>query len=203
MSPFAIAYGKAYIGLGEFAKDSRHEWCCRKDGGGTLAQAKFAFNNMVNRLTGKSPFAIVYGQVSRHTLDLAFLPKLPSMSIVVEKMADWINAVHIDTNKQLEGSNAKYEGDADKHRRLKTFQGGRFGDGVFEKRMLSCTYIQQIEEQEVWPLSNTQETNDNTYVVELPGDIALSPTFNVADLSEYHALEEPVYLENNSTMGSS
>lgn len=123
-SPFAIAYGKAYIGLGGFAKDLRHECCSRKDGGGTLAQAKFASNNMVNRLTGKSPFAIVYGRVSRHILDLAFLPKLPGMSVIVEKMADRINAVHIDMNKQLEESNAKYEGDADKHRSLKTFQGG-------------------------------------------------------------------------------
>lgn len=54
--------------------------------------------------------------MSRHILDLAFLLKLQGMSVVVEKMADRINAVHIDTNKQLEESNAKYEGDADKHR---------------------------------------------------------------------------------------
>jgi hypothetical protein len=44
-----------------------------------LAQAEFAYNNMVNRSTGKAPFKVVYGRTPRLAVDLAALPKLPEV----------------------------------------------------------------------------------------------------------------------------
>ena len=40
-----------------------------------LPQAEFAFNNMMNRTTGKCPFEIVYTKAPRLTFDLTSLPK--------------------------------------------------------------------------------------------------------------------------------
>ena len=36
-----------------------------------------------------------------------------------------------------------------------------------------------------------QRIGTNAYVLELPGDIGVSPTFNVADLQLYHGENEP------------
>ena len=58
-----------------------------------LSQAKFAYNNSVNRSTGKSPFAIVYYMPPKHALDLVALLKLPGASQVAKNMADHIQAM--------------------------------------------------------------------------------------------------------------
>ena len=55
-----------------------------------LSQAKFAYNNSVNRSTGKSPFAIIYCVPPKHALDLVPLPKLPGVSQAIENMAKCI-----------------------------------------------------------------------------------------------------------------
>ena len=40
-----------------------------------LAQVEFAFNNMVNRSTGRSPFSIVYTKATNSVINLIKLPK--------------------------------------------------------------------------------------------------------------------------------
>jgi hypothetical protein len=89
-----------------------------------LAQAEFAYNSMINRSTGKTPFQIVYYQPPRHALDLAPLPKLPGMSIAAEYMADRIKAILEEVRTNLEESNARYKAAADRKRRAKIFQVG-------------------------------------------------------------------------------
>lgn len=80
------------------------------------------------------------------------------MSIVAENMVNRIKAMHADIKKQLEESNARYMADADKKKRLKLFQEGDlvivylrrecFPAGIYK--------LQQIKEQKVCPLSDTQ-----------------------------------------------
>ena len=60
--------------------------------GFNLGLAEFAFNSMVNRSTGHSPFTIVYTKAPNSTVDLITLPKSASKS--VEQLAEQIQQLH-------------------------------------------------------------------------------------------------------------
>ncbi|KAK9950547.1 hypothetical protein M0R45_006032 [Rubus argutus] len=154
-----------------------------------LAQAEFAYNNMVNRSTGKTPFEIVYGRTPHHTLDLVPLPKLPGMSIAANHMAEKMAEIHADTKKAIEDSNAQYKSQADMHRRLKVF---KVGDEVMvhlrKERFPVGTY-NKLKQKKIGPVKILKKINNNAYVVDLPADYSISKTFNVKDLYEYHAAD--------------
>ena len=79
------------------ARDKKKQWDL------ALAQAKFAYNNMVNRSTRKAPFEVVYGRAPRLAIDLA-MPKLPETSIVVEHLAGRVKSKKrkfVNTSKRL------------------------------------------------------------------------------------------------------
>jgi len=80
----------------------------------TLAQAEFAYNSMLNRSTGKTPFQIVYCQPPHHALDPALLPKIQGMSIAAEHMADRIKTIEEEVQANLEEANVRYKTAADR-----------------------------------------------------------------------------------------
>ncbi|GJR37998.1 RNA-directed DNA polymerase [Tanacetum coccineum] len=89
-----------------------------------LAPKEFAFNNMVNRSTGKTPFHIVYQCPPKQAIDLVQLPALLGHSIAAQNMAERIEAVQAEVKQKLDSSNEKYKVQSDKHRRMKTFSVG-------------------------------------------------------------------------------
>ena len=53
-----------------------------------MSQAEIAYNNIVSRSMGKSPFAIVYYMAAKHALDLVPLLELPRVSQATKDMAN-------------------------------------------------------------------------------------------------------------------
>ena len=122
-----------------------------------LSQAEFAYNSLVNRSTGKSPFVIVYCVPLKHALDLVPLLELPRVSQAAENMADRIQAMQEEVRQKLETTNAKYKEVANKKRREKIFN---VGDLVLfylrKERFLVGTY-KKLKDKKYGPFQITKK----------------------------------------------
>ena len=86
-----------------------------------MSQAEIAYNNIVSRSMGKSPFAIVYYMAAKHALDLVPLLEFLGVSQAAENMADHIQAMQEEVRQKLDATNAKYKEAGDKKRHEKIF----------------------------------------------------------------------------------
>ena len=67
-----------------------------------LAQAEFAYNNSVNRSTGKTPFEIVIGMQPRGVSDLRDVFGEEKRSVAGEAFADFMESLHKEVKLRLE-----------------------------------------------------------------------------------------------------
>ena len=95
-----------------------------KHWGFAIAQAEFAYNNIVHSAIGRSPFSIVYMKFPNHALDLVKLPKVPGLSVAAGDLAKKVQEVQADVKNKLEKANAKYKMEANKHGQFKSFDVG-------------------------------------------------------------------------------
>ncbi|GJS48953.1 putative CCCH-type zinc finger family protein [Tanacetum coccineum] len=134
-----------------------------------LAPAEFAYNNMVNRY-----------------------------SIAAENFAEKIEAIQADVRLKLEASNAKYKEDRDKHRRTKIYAEGDLVMVHLRKERFPVGTYNKLKRKKIGPCRILKKINDNAYVVDLPKDMAISNTFNVSDLVDYHSPDAHLYPSENS-----
>ena len=70
-----------------------------------LAQAKFAYNNSMNRSIGKTPFEIFIRMQSRGILDLRDIVGEEKRSVPREEFGDFMQSLHKELKLRIEQSN--------------------------------------------------------------------------------------------------
>ncbi|GAV89444.1 hypothetical protein CFOL_v3_32858 [Cephalotus follicularis] len=142
----------------------------------------------------------------KHTLNLARLPKVPGLSEATSNMAEQVQAIQADVRKRLEETDNKYKQVADKHRRLKTFKEDDMMMVFLRKeRYPARTYnkLKSKKYEKYVPYKILKKINDSAYVLDLPDTMAISKTFNIADIYQYYPPDNPLYPEPNSRTSSS
>ena len=86
-----------------------------------LSAIEFAYNNFVNRSTGKSPFQIVYDLAPRQPFDLVLLPLDFGPSEFAESFAHHIQDLHVKIRRKIAMSNDTYKLTVDVHYRNQDF----------------------------------------------------------------------------------
>jgi hypothetical protein len=89
-----------------------------------LPQAEFAYNDLVNRSTGKSPFHIVYGTQPRGFSELRESEQATTSSARAEKFAEAMRELHTKVKQRLIESNQEYKHRADQQKRQLQFEVG-------------------------------------------------------------------------------
>jgi hypothetical protein len=82
-----------------------------------LPQAEFAYNDSVNRSTGKSPFHILYGTQLRGVSELRESEQAETSSTRAEEFAEVMKELHAGVKQRLQKSNQEYKRRTDQRKR--------------------------------------------------------------------------------------
>jgi hypothetical protein len=155
-----------------------------------LPQVEFAYNDSINRSTGKSPFQIVYGMQPRGFSELRDSEQDATRSASTEEFAEAMKELQSQVKERLKNSSQEYKCRADQHRRQLQFE---VGDLILahlrKERFLKGTY-NKLKMKQIGPCKVLKKFGANDYEIELPDGIGISLIFNVSDLYPYKAKEE-------------
>lgn len=150
-----------------------------------LPQAKFAFNNSVNRSTGCTPFEVVYGFRPHTPLDLNPLPSLLRSSEAALDFSSYMKDIYEEVKQRLTLSTESYAASANAKCKDRQFEVGdmvlirlrpeQFPPGSFTK----------LHARRTEPFRVKKKLGSNAYVIDLPPDFGISPIFNIEDITEF------------------
>jgi hypothetical protein len=154
-----------------------------------LPQAEFAYNDSVNRSTGKSPFQIIYGTQPRGVSELRDSEQTATSSASAEEFAETMKELHSQVKERLMKSNQEYKRRADQWKRQLQFEVGDLVLAHLRKERFPRGTYNKLKMKKIGPCRVLKKFGENAYEIELPDGIGISPIFNVSDLYPYKAEE--------------
>jgi hypothetical protein len=154
-----------------------------------LPQAEFAYNESVNRSTGKIPFEIVYSRQPRGVSKLRDSEQMITKSASAEEFAEAMEELHSRVKQRLLKSNQEYKRRADQHRRQLHFEVDDLVLAHLRKERFPRGTYNKLKMKKIGPCRVLKKLGENAYEIELSDEIGISPTFNVSDLYPYKAEE--------------
>lgn len=133
-----------------------------------LPQAEFAFNYMVNRSSGKTPFSIVFTKTPNHTTDLLHLPS--PTNCATENFAHRVTKTIEEVRASLQNSNTKYKAAVDAHRKFKSFNVGDLVMVHLSRDRFPVSEYSKLKPKKYGPFRILTKINDNSYIIALPND---------------------------------
>lgn len=163
--------------------------CLTKEYGQTrdqlIGQAEYAYNDTVNKSTGKRPFEIVYGFHPRGIFELRELKEGMHGSGYADDFAHSMREVHESVRKNVIENVEKVKQKVDATKRDVQFQIGDFVMVHLNKHRMQKGVPHKLQMKRLGPCKILAKYGNNAYKVELPEDIGLSPVFNITDLVAY------------------
>lgn len=150
-----------------------------------LSQTKFSPNDTMNRSTSKSPFQIVYGIHSGGVLELREIPQGEPISANGETFANAIQEIHDQVKTHLQQSAKRYKAHANKKKRDVQFDVGDLVWVHLKKERLPKGRYTKLMQRKIGPCQILKKCGSNSYELQLPSNLGLSPIFNVCDLTLY------------------
>jgi hypothetical protein len=154
-----------------------------------LPQEEFAYNDSVNRSTGKSPFQIVYGMHPRGVSELRDSEQTATSSASVGEFAEAMKELHSQVKERLLKSSQEYKRRANQHRRQLQSQVGDLVLVHLRKERFPRGTYNKLKMKKIGPCPVLKKMGHNAYEIELPDGIGISPIFTVSDLYPYRAGE--------------
>ncbi|KAL1203462.1 RNA-directed DNA polymerase-like protein [Cardamine amara subsp. amara] len=152
-----------------------------------LPYIEFAYNHARHSATKQSPFEIVYGFNPLTPLDLSPLPQAIYSSPTGETKAEFVKKLHQRVRDNLAKKTDQYKKQADKGRREITFEPGEWVWLHMRHERFPNQRKSKLSPRGDGPFRVLERVNNNAYKLELPGELNISTTFNVSDLSPFHA----------------
>jgi hypothetical protein len=150
-----------------------------------LPQAEFAYNDSVNRSTGKSPFHILYGTQLRGVSELREPEQVETSSARAEEFAEAMTELHTEVRQRLQKANQEYKRRADQRKRQLQFEVGDMVLAHLRRERFPRGTYNKLKMKKIGPCKILRKFGENAYELELPGSIGISPIFNISDLYPY------------------
>ncbi|KAG7568324.1 Integrase catalytic core [Arabidopsis thaliana x Arabidopsis arenosa] len=146
---------------------------------------EFAYNRAVHSATKLSPFEIVYGINPLSPLDLVPLPQKEQVCQDGLRRGEIIKKLHDKAKDNLEKKNADNKRKADRGRKEMLFEPGDWVWLHMRPERFPTQRASKLAPRGDGPFKILEKIKDNAYRLELPSEVKISHTFNVADLSAY------------------
>jgi hypothetical protein len=154
-----------------------------------LPQAKFAYNDSVNRSIEQSPFQVVYGMQPRGISELRDSEQTATRSASAEEFAEAMKELHSQVKERLQNSSQEYKRRADQNRRQLQFEVGDLVLAHLRKERFPRGTYNKLKMKKIGPCRVLKKFGANAYEIELPDGIEISSIFNISDLYPYRAEE--------------
>jgi hypothetical protein len=150
-----------------------------------LGQAKFPYNESVNRSTRKTPFQVVYGMNPRGVSELRDIDKSEFRSVGAEDFAAEMQKLHNHIKEKLRRRTSEYKHIVDQHKSKLQFEvEDQFLEHLRKEMFPRGTYNKR-KMKKIGPCKILRKFVENYYEIEFPEDVGISPIFNIAYIYPY------------------